>query len=120
MRTLENAARRWGFYRVAGCDEVGRGDGPGERLARDQVEQPLALGGGDRLRIADARNIAMRIEDHRRGDNGARKAAAPHLVDTSDVVEAHSPERVLQRSERPDLDHRRKLRTREVRIQNSV
>ncbi|HEX5110250.1 MAG TPA: ribonuclease HII [Vicinamibacterales bacterium] len=25
MRTLENAARRWGFYRVAGCDEVGRG-----------------------------------------------------------------------------------------------
>jgi ribonuclease HII len=24
-RTLENAARRWGFYRVAGCDEVGRG-----------------------------------------------------------------------------------------------
>jgi ribonuclease HII len=25
MRTLENAGRRWGFYRVAGCDEVGRG-----------------------------------------------------------------------------------------------
>jgi len=25
MRTLENAVRRWGFYRVAGCDEVGRG-----------------------------------------------------------------------------------------------
>jgi ribonuclease HII len=25
MRTLENACRRWGFYRVAGCDEVGRG-----------------------------------------------------------------------------------------------
>jgi ribonuclease HII len=25
MRTLENAMRRWGFYRVAGCDEVGRG-----------------------------------------------------------------------------------------------
>jgi len=24
-RTLENAFRRWGFYRVAGCDEVGRG-----------------------------------------------------------------------------------------------
>jgi len=24
-RTLENAVRRWGFYRVAGCDEVGRG-----------------------------------------------------------------------------------------------
>jgi ribonuclease HII len=25
MRTLENAVRRWGFYRIAGCDEVGRG-----------------------------------------------------------------------------------------------
>ena len=25
MRTLENAARRWGFYRIAGCDELGRG-----------------------------------------------------------------------------------------------
>src|SRR5438045_4578574 len=25
MRTLENAVRRWGFYRVAGVDEVGRG-----------------------------------------------------------------------------------------------
>lgn len=25
MRTLENASRRWGFYRIAGCDEVGRG-----------------------------------------------------------------------------------------------
>ncbi len=24
-RTLENALRRWGFHRVAGCDEVGRG-----------------------------------------------------------------------------------------------
>ena len=24
-RTLENALRRWGFYLVAGCDEVGRG-----------------------------------------------------------------------------------------------
>lgn len=25
MRTLEHAMRRWGFYRIAGCDEVGRG-----------------------------------------------------------------------------------------------
>jgi ribonuclease HII len=25
MRTLENAMRRWGFCRIAGCDEVGRG-----------------------------------------------------------------------------------------------
>src|SRR5688500_10741263 len=24
-RTIENLARRWGFSRVAGCDEVGRG-----------------------------------------------------------------------------------------------
>lgn len=24
-RTIENALRRWGFHRIAGCDEVGRG-----------------------------------------------------------------------------------------------
>ena len=24
-RTIENALRRWGFYRIAGSDEVGRG-----------------------------------------------------------------------------------------------
>ena len=40
MRTLENAARRWGFYRVAGCDEVGRGCLAGPVVAAAVVLDP--------------------------------------------------------------------------------
>lgn len=40
MRTLENAMRRWGFYRVAGCDEVGRGCLAGPVVAGAVVLDP--------------------------------------------------------------------------------
>jgi ribonuclease HII len=40
MRTLENAARRWGFYRVAGCDEVGRGCLAGPVVAAAVILDP--------------------------------------------------------------------------------
>ena len=40
MRTLENAMRRWGFYRVAGCDEVGRGCLAGPVVAAVVVLDP--------------------------------------------------------------------------------
>ena len=40
MRTLENAARRWGFYRVAGCDEVGRGCLAGPVMAGAVILDP--------------------------------------------------------------------------------
>jgi ribonuclease HII len=40
MRTLENAIRRWGFYRVAGCDEVGRGCLAGPVVAGAVVLDP--------------------------------------------------------------------------------
>ena len=40
MRTLENALRRWGFYRVAGCDEVGRGCLAGPVVAGAVVLDP--------------------------------------------------------------------------------
>lgn len=39
-RTLENAMRRWGFYRVAGCDEVGRGCLAGPVVAAAVVLDP--------------------------------------------------------------------------------
>jgi ribonuclease HII len=39
-RTLENALRRWGFYRVAGCDEVGRGCLAGPVVAGAVVLDP--------------------------------------------------------------------------------
>lgn len=40
MRTLENAVRRWGFHRVAGCDEVGRGCLAGPVMAGVVVLDP--------------------------------------------------------------------------------
>ena len=40
MRTLENAVRRWGFYRVAGCDEVGRGCLAGPVVAAAVILDP--------------------------------------------------------------------------------
>ena len=40
MRTLENAMRRWGFYRVAGCDEVGRGCLAGPVMAGAVILDP--------------------------------------------------------------------------------
>ena len=40
MRTLENAMRRWGFHRVAGCDEVGRGCLAGPVVAAVVVLHP--------------------------------------------------------------------------------
>jgi ribonuclease HII len=40
MRTLENSLRRWGFYRIAGCDEVGRGCLAGPVVAAAVVLNP--------------------------------------------------------------------------------
>jgi ribonuclease HII len=41
-RTIENALRRWGFYRIAGCDEVGRGCLAGPVVAGVVVLDPDA------------------------------------------------------------------------------
>ena len=53
MRTLENAMRRWGFYRVAGCDEVGRGCLAGPVVAGAVILDP------DRYipRLADSKTV---------------------------------------------------------------
>jgi ribonuclease HII len=40
MRTLENALRRYGFHRIAGCDEVGRGCLAGPVVAAAVVLDP--------------------------------------------------------------------------------
>lgn len=52
-RTLENALRRWGFYRVAGCDEVGRGCLAGPVVAGVVVLDPDAHIPG----LADSKTI---------------------------------------------------------------
>ena len=40
MRTLENSLRRWGFHRIAGCDEVGRGCLAGPVVAAAVILDP--------------------------------------------------------------------------------
>src|SRR5262245_1775360 len=40
LRTIENALRRWGFSRIAGCDEVGRGCLAGPVVAAAVVLTP--------------------------------------------------------------------------------
>jgi ribonuclease HII len=40
MRTLENALRRWGFHRIAGADEVGRGCLAGPVVAAAVILHP--------------------------------------------------------------------------------
>ncbi len=63
-RTLENALRRWGFHRVAGCDEVGRGCLAGPVMAGAVILDPArhvpglsdskAIGAPERARLYDA------------------------------------------------------------------
>jgi ribonuclease HII len=71
MRTLENAARRWGFYRVAGCDEVGRGCLAGPVVAGAVILNPdLHIAG-----LADSKTITA-LERERLHDEITRKALA--------------------------------------------
>jgi ribonuclease HII len=71
MRTLENAARRWGFYRVAGCDEVGRGCLAGPVVAGAVILDPAVHIPG----LADSKTITA-IERERLHDLITRKAMA--------------------------------------------
>jgi ribonuclease HII len=71
MRTLENAARRWGFYRVAGCDEVGRGCLAGPVVAGAVILNPDAHIAG----LADSKTITA-LERERLHDEITKKALA--------------------------------------------
>ena len=70
-----------------------------------RVVEPLALERGDRLRVADARHVAVRIEHDGGRDDGPGQAAAADFVDAGDVDEPHAPERVLDGAERANLGH---------------
>src|SRR5687767_3967753 len=71
MRTLENAIRRWGFYRVAGCDEVGRGCLAGPVVAGAVILDP------DQYipRLADSKTVTA-LERERLYEVITRKALA--------------------------------------------
>jgi ribonuclease HII len=71
MRTLENASRRWGFYRVAGCDEVGRGCLAGPVVAGAVILDPDRHIPG----LADSKTITA-AERERLFDVITRKALA--------------------------------------------
>jgi len=71
MRTLENAMRRWGFYRVAGCDEVGRGCLAGPVVAGVVILDPSRY----IPHLADSKTITA-LERERLYDVITRKALA--------------------------------------------
>jgi ribonuclease HII len=71
MRTLENACRRWGFYRVAGCDEVGRGCLAGPVVAGAVILDPDRHIPG----LADSKTITA-LERERLYTQITRKALA--------------------------------------------
>ena len=71
MRTLENAMRRWGFYRVAGCDEVGRGCLAGPVVAGAVILDPNRY----IPHLADSKTITA-LERERLYDLITRKALA--------------------------------------------
>lgn len=71
MRTLENALRRWGFYRVAGCDEVGRGCLAGPVVAGAVILDPARHIPG----LADSKTVTA-LERERLYDLITRRALA--------------------------------------------
>ena len=90
MRTLENAARRWGFYRIAGCDEVGRGCLAGPVVAGAVILDPEYHIPG----LADSKTITA-AERERLHDLITRKALAwsvawadPEEIDTINIHQA--------------------------------
>jgi ribonuclease HII len=90
MRTLENAMRRWGFYRVAGCDEVGRGCLAGPVVVGAVILDPHRHIAG----LCDSKMITPpereRLYDiiTRRALGWAVAAAAPTEIDSLNVHRA--------------------------------
>ena len=80
-RALHRAQRRLMDVDVIDLGGIGGGDGPGDRVLHDALEQPLALGGRHELRIADAGDVPVGMEHDGRRDDRAGQAAAPDFVD---------------------------------------
>lgn len=89
-RTLENALRRWGFYRIAGCDEVGRGCLAGPVVAGAVVLDPDVHIPG----LADSKMLSA-VERERLNDLITARASAwsvafvePAEIDTLNIHRA--------------------------------
>ena len=90
MRTLENAARRWGFYRVAGCDEVGRGCLAGPVVAGAVILDPdrHIPGLADSKMLPSAERERLYDVITRRALAWAVAAAAPTEIDEVNIHRA--------------------------------
>jgi len=90
MRTLENAMRRWGFYRVAGCDEVGRGCLAGPVVAAAVILDPdrYILGVCDSKMITAAARERLYSVIIRKALGWAVAAAPPGEIDDINIHQA--------------------------------
>src|SRR4030095_12377824 len=90
MRTLENAMRRWGFYRVAGCDEVGRGCLAGPVVAAAVILDPdlYIPGVCDSKQIPAAERERLYAVITRKALAWAVASAAPDEIDHINIHQA--------------------------------
>jgi ribonuclease HII len=90
MRTLENAMRRAGFHRVAGCDEVGRGCLAGPVVAAAVILDPDRYIPG----LADSKTVTALVRERlygvitRKALAWAVAAATPTEIDTINIHRA--------------------------------
>jgi ribonuclease HII len=90
MRTLENSLRRYGFYRIAGVDEVGRGCLAGPVMAAAVVLDPERRISGvcDSKMIAAAERERLFTAITRRALGWAVAAAQPAEIDELNIHRA--------------------------------
>ena len=90
MRTLENAMRRWGFYRVAGCDEVGRGCLAGPVVAAAVILDPdrYIPGVCDSKTITAAERERLYVVITRKALAWSVASADPAEIDTINIHQA--------------------------------
>jgi len=87
---IENAVRRWGFHRVAGCDEVGRGCLAGPVVAAAVILDPARPVPG----LADSKTLTARARDRLYDAIAARAIAwavastSPAAIDTLNIHRA--------------------------------
>ena len=90
MRTLENAMRRWGFYRVAGCDEVGRGclAGPVVAAAIILPTRCLLVGVDDSKLVSESARARLYEVIVRRARGVGVGVATAQEIDCLNILEA--------------------------------
>ena len=102
-RQRENGAahrRQRGLMDIDGVDFAGIGgrDRPGNSVSGDFPKEIFAFFRGDGLRIADAGDVAVGVQNDRGRVDGTRQAAAAGFVDPGYMAKAKTAQLVLERS----------------------